>query len=40
MLLIEYGEENSVAIQHIRQKRQGAIENQLQEDFVLNFIIK
>ena len=40
MLLIEYGEENSVAIQHVRQKRQGAIENQLQEDFVLNFIIK
>jgi ADP-ribosyl-[dinitrogen reductase] hydrolase len=40
MLLIEYGKENSVAIQHVRQKRQGAIENQLQEDFVLNFIIK
>jgi|TARA_B110000263_G_scaffold30958_1_gene23400 ADP-ribosyl-[dinitrogen reductase] hydrolase len=40
MLLIENGEENTEAIQHVRQKRKGAIENQLQEDFVLNFSIK
>ena len=40
MLLIEYGKENSVAIQQVRQKRKGAIENKLQEDFVLNFSIE
>jgi ADP-ribosyl-[dinitrogen reductase] hydrolase len=40
MLLIEYGKENSVAIQQVRQKRKGAIENQLQENFVLNFRIE
>ncbi|MEC9461148.1 MAG: dual specificity protein phosphatase family protein [SAR324 cluster bacterium] len=40
MLLIEYGKENSVAIQQVRQKRKGAIENQLQEDFVRNFSIE
>ena len=40
MLLIENGEENTESIQHVRQKRKGAIENQLQEDFVLNFSIK
>ena len=40
MLLIEYGIENSVAIQQVRQKRKGAIENHLQENFVLNFRIE
>ena len=40
MLLIEYGKENSVAIEQVRQKRKGAIENQLQEDFVRNFSIE
>jgi ADP-ribosyl-[dinitrogen reductase] hydrolase len=40
MLLIEYGKENTVAIQQVRQKRKGAIENQLQENFVLNFRIE
>ena len=40
MLLIRYGKENTVAIQQVIQKRKGAIENQLQENFVLNFSIE
>ena len=39
-IMTEYGKENSVAIQQVRQKRKGAIENQLQENFVLNFRIE
>ena len=37
LLLIEYGEKNAVAIKCVRQKRKGAIENKLQEQFVLNY---
>ena len=40
MLLIELGEENSSAIEHVRKNREGTIENQLQENFVRNFHIK
>ena len=37
LLLIEHGEENPNAIKNVRKKRQGAIENDLQEQFVLNY---
>ena len=37
LLLIEHGEENPNAIENVRKKRQGAIENDLQEQFVLNY---
>ena len=37
LLLIEHGEKNPNAIKHVRKKRQGAIENDLQEQFVLNY---
>ena len=37
LILIEHGEKNVKAIQHVRKKRQGAIENELQEQFVLNY---
>ena len=37
LILIEHGEEHTEAIKHVRKKRQGAIENELQEQFVLNY---
>ena len=37
LILIEHGEENANAIKCVRKKRQGAIENELQEQFVLDY---
>ena len=37
LILIEHGEENGNAIKCVRKKRQGAIENELQEQFVLDY---
>ncbi len=37
LILIEHGEEQAKAIQQVRKKREGAIENELQEQFVLNY---
>ena len=37
MLLIDHGEENKMAINRVRKYRKGAIENMLQERFVLNY---
>jgi len=37
LILIEHGEENINAIKLVRKKRQGAIENKLQEQFVLDY---
>ena len=37
LILIEHGEENTNAIKRVRKKRQGAIENELQEQFVLDY---
>ena len=37
LILIEHGADHSKAIKHVRDKRHGAIENELQEQFVLNY---
>ena len=37
LILNEHGEENANAIKCVRKKRQGAIENELQEQFVLDY---
>ena len=37
LILIEHGEENANAIKCVRKKRQGAIENELQEQFGLDY---
>ena len=37
LILIEHGEENANAIKCVRKKRQGAIENEVQEQFVLGY---
>ena len=37
LILIEHGEENVNAIKHVRKKKPGAIENELQEQFVLDY---
>ena len=37
LILIEHGEENASAMKRVRKKRQGAIENELQEQFVLDY---
>ena len=37
LILIEHGEEHINAIKQVREKRHGAIENELQEQFVLNY---
>ena len=39
LILIEHGEEHTKAIKHVRKKKHGAIENELQEQFVLNYRI-
>ena len=39
ILLIEFGENNKKAIEIVREKRKGAIETRIQEDFILKYNI-